>query len=242
MNTDSFFRWICLNLSICGMLKASTCDLLKWLIKAIPLQRMHVPSPQGYRQSNAYIATQGPLQNTVDDFWRMVWELKSRVIVMLCPLTEEGHESSYCYWPIKTREPQLYGGITVTLQSETIDGPLVIRKLYIYKEVVSYIYSVPHLCTTFNQLWWLLCWRVCLMTSYYKTLHYIESQFLITCSTLISPIYPPGWSQTALFQIHWYVQYDGVLKSFQEKWWYREGKWVMKGLVKLWRPGYQAFI
>ena len=58
---------------------------------------------------------------------------------MLCPLTEEGRESSYCYWPTQTGEPQLYGGITVTLQSETFDGHLVVRELYVQEEQVSYL-------------------------------------------------------------------------------------------------------
>ena len=44
---------------------------------------------QGYKQRNAYIATQGPLQNTVDDFWRMMLEHRCRCIVMLCELEEE---------------------------------------------------------------------------------------------------------------------------------------------------------
>ena len=35
-----------------------------------------------------YIATQFPLENTMDDFWRMVWEKKSNCIVMLANLEE----------------------------------------------------------------------------------------------------------------------------------------------------------
>lgn len=45
---------------------------------------------QGYKHRNAYIATQRPLENTVQDFWRMVWEFKSKVIVMLCQTQEDG--------------------------------------------------------------------------------------------------------------------------------------------------------
>eukprot|EP00731_Ephydatia_muelleri_P019019 Em0011g1059a len=75
----------------------------------------------GYKQCKGYIATQGPLQNTVEDFWRMVWEFKCRVIIMLCPLTE-GHESSYCYWPTEEEMAASYGSISVTLQSQLYDG------------------------------------------------------------------------------------------------------------------------
>ena len=79
--------------------------------------------PQGYKQLNAYIATQGPLQNTVEDFWRMVWEFKCRVILMLCPLTEKGRESSYCYWPTEEEMAVSYGSISVMLQSQLLyDG------------------------------------------------------------------------------------------------------------------------
>ena len=48
------------------------------------------PAPQGYRASNALIATQGPLKETMGDFWRMILDRESRCIVMLCRLMEGG--------------------------------------------------------------------------------------------------------------------------------------------------------
>lgn len=39
--------------------------------------------------------TQGPLTNTVDDFWRMVWEHRASAIVMLCSLVEDGKVRYY---------------------------------------------------------------------------------------------------------------------------------------------------
>ncbi|CAE1305248.1 PTPRN [Acanthosepion pharaonis] len=47
----------------------------------------------------AYIATQGPLPHTVADFWQMVWEQGSVVIVMLTKLTENGEAMCHRYWP-----------------------------------------------------------------------------------------------------------------------------------------------
>lgn len=43
----------------------------------------------GYRKQNAYIATQGPLPETLSDFWRMVWEQRTATIVMMTRLEEK---------------------------------------------------------------------------------------------------------------------------------------------------------
>ena len=48
---------------------------------------------QGYGSRDTYIACQGPLADTTQDFWRMVWEQKSSCIVMLTNCVEKGRVS-----------------------------------------------------------------------------------------------------------------------------------------------------
>uniref|UniRef100_A0A8C4QMN3 protein-tyrosine-phosphatase n=1 Tax=Eptatretus burgeri TaxID=7764 RepID=A0A8C4QMN3_EPTBU len=67
----------------------------------------------GYRRHNAYIGTQGPLAETFGDFWRMVWEQRSTIIVMLTRLEERGRVKCDQYWPSRGSED--YGSVHVTL-------------------------------------------------------------------------------------------------------------------------------
>ncbi|XP_054009026.1 tyrosine-protein phosphatase Lar isoform X5 [Hylaeus anthracinus] len=67
----------------------------------------------GYRKQNAYVATQGPLQETFGDFWRMCWELRSSTIVMMTKLEERARIKCDQYWPCRGSET--YGLMTVTI-------------------------------------------------------------------------------------------------------------------------------
>ncbi|KAJ7358734.1 hypothetical protein OS493_021509 [Desmophyllum pertusum] len=71
-----------------------------------------------YNEGSLYIATQGPMASTVNDFWRMVWEQRSTIVVMLTDLQENGAEQSVRYWPEEGCAK--YGKLRVTKIDEEI--------------------------------------------------------------------------------------------------------------------------
>uniref|UniRef100_A0A8C9RI04 protein-tyrosine-phosphatase n=1 Tax=Scleropages formosus TaxID=113540 RepID=A0A8C9RI04_SCLFO len=75
----------------------------------------------GYKSPREYIATQGPLPETRNDFWTMVLQQKSRIIVMLTQCSERRRVKCDHYWPF-TEEPVAYGEVTVEMLSEK-EGP-----------------------------------------------------------------------------------------------------------------------
>lgn len=68
-----------------------------------------------------FICTQGPLPNTMADFWRMVWEQNVRIIVMVTALTHKNIVLCDKYWPQKPGTVY-HGLIQVTTVSRT-QGP-----------------------------------------------------------------------------------------------------------------------
>ncbi|XP_038052727.1 uncharacterized protein LOC119725395 [Patiria miniata] len=85
----------------------------------------------GYLEKDMYIASQGPTESTVGDFWRMVWQTKVDKIIMLTNPVENGEVNCHQYWPdtgIKT-----YSDIAVSTEKEDVFLDYTIRAFRIDK-------------------------------------------------------------------------------------------------------------
>uniref|UniRef100_A0A8C7M7N0 protein-tyrosine-phosphatase n=1 Tax=Oncorhynchus kisutch TaxID=8019 RepID=A0A8C7M7N0_ONCKI len=85
----------------------------------------------GYHRPRHYIATQGPMQETVRDFWRMIWQENSGSIVMVTNLVEVGRVKCVRYWPDET---EVYGDVKVTLIETEPLAEYVIRTFTVQKK------------------------------------------------------------------------------------------------------------
>lgn len=82
----------------------------------------------------AYISTQAPLPQTFNDFWSMVWESQTPVIVMLTKFIERKRIKAHCYWPSEGNSEK-FGALTVELVSCTeFEGGLTIRRFKMQHE------------------------------------------------------------------------------------------------------------
>uniref|UniRef100_W5NH93 protein-tyrosine-phosphatase n=1 Tax=Lepisosteus oculatus TaxID=7918 RepID=W5NH93_LEPOC len=80
-----------------------------------------------------YVATQGPLPGTKDDFWKMVWEQNVHNIVMVTQCLEKGRVKCDHYWPFD-QDPLYYGDLVVQMQSESVLPEWTIREFKICSE------------------------------------------------------------------------------------------------------------
>ncbi|NXE52400.1 PTPRJ phosphatase, partial [Casuarius casuarius] len=94
----------------------------------------------GYTSKKAFIAAQGPLPNTIDDFWRMIWEKNIYSIVMLTKCVEQARTKCEQYWPDK--QSMSYGDIIVTMVSEIVLPEWTIRDFTVENSNAPEIHTV----------------------------------------------------------------------------------------------------
>uniref|UniRef100_A0A672KPC9 protein-tyrosine-phosphatase n=1 Tax=Sinocyclocheilus grahami TaxID=75366 RepID=A0A672KPC9_SINGR len=101
-------------------------NILPLVLFVLGLKSISVSVQQGNNFRWVYIATQGPLPGTKDDFWRMVWEQNVHSLVMVTQCVERGMVKCDRYWPIDS-EPLYYGDVVVQLLAEKILPEWTIR-------------------------------------------------------------------------------------------------------------------
>ncbi|NXA30833.1 PTN12 phosphatase, partial [Eudromia elegans] len=84
---------------------------------------------KGVHGPKAYVATQGPLANTVIDFWRMIWEYNVAIIVMACREFEMGRKKCERYWPLYGEVAVTFGPFRVSCEAEQERTDYFIRTL-----------------------------------------------------------------------------------------------------------------
>ncbi|XP_053321451.1 tyrosine-protein phosphatase non-receptor type 12 [Spea bombifrons] len=86
---------------------------------------------KGVKEPRAYIATQGPLANTVIDFWRMIWEYKVGIIVMACREFEMGRKKCERYFPSFGEQPLTFGPFHISCDAEQSRTDYFVRTLLV---------------------------------------------------------------------------------------------------------------
>ncbi|XP_054617384.1 receptor-type tyrosine-protein phosphatase beta [Dunckerocampus dactyliophorus] len=87
----------------------------------------------GHNFRREYIATQGPLPGTKDEFWRMVWEHGVHAVIMVTQCVEKGRVKCEQYWPAH-KEALYYGELVVQMTSESVLPEWTVREFRITSE------------------------------------------------------------------------------------------------------------
>ncbi|KAG0715005.1 Tyrosine-protein phosphatase non-receptor type 7 [Chionoecetes opilio] len=101
-------------------------------------------------ESKYYIATQAPLDDTVADFWRMIWEQETRVVVMLTDFVEKGIDKCADYLPPSETLDchRLYGDFQVTLKSRDMREKFVVSYVQLKNLENNLVREVAHMWFT----------------------------------------------------------------------------------------------
>ncbi|KAI4894194.1 hypothetical protein NFI96_025616 [Prochilodus magdalenae] len=110
-------------------------DILPYDYNRVPLSNggrhdyINASFIEGYKESNKYIAAQGPKEETVGDFWRMIWEQQSSIIVMVTRCEEGNKNKCAQYWPSVERETEIFEDFVVKIKGEENCPDYIVRRL-----------------------------------------------------------------------------------------------------------------
>ncbi|XP_069793993.1 receptor-type tyrosine-protein phosphatase C isoform X8 [Narcine bancroftii] len=99
----------------------------------------------GFNEPRKYIAAQGPKEETSNDFWKMVWEQKVTIIVMVTRCEEGKRPKCVQYWPTMDMNSMYFGDFSVRISEEKWCPDYVIRKLFISQKEKSPEREVTHI-------------------------------------------------------------------------------------------------
>ena len=91
----------------------------------------------GYKQKAAFISTQGPLDYTTPDFWRMIWEQQVLVIVMTTHTVEKAKAKCAQYWPLEKDSSATFGDFLIINKDAEHFGDFLVTKLTITQNSVG---------------------------------------------------------------------------------------------------------
>ncbi|XP_061594790.1 receptor-type tyrosine-protein phosphatase C isoform X2 [Cololabis saira] len=122
----------------CNVPKNRYVDILPYDYNRVPLATgngeagcdyINASFIDGYKEPKKYIAAQGPKEETISDFWRMIWEQQSSIIVMVTRCEEGNRVKCAQYWPSEDRDTEIFEEFIVKLTSEDQYPDYTIRRL-----------------------------------------------------------------------------------------------------------------
>ncbi|CAG9781996.1 unnamed protein product [Diatraea saccharalis] len=108
--------------------KSLSDDALREVKMSIKMDKINGNLVSDLVKDKIYIAAQGCLSNTKDDFWRMIWQEDVRIIVMITNESEKGKKKCERYWPVVGQEER-FKGLLVRTASETLYEDYLLREL-----------------------------------------------------------------------------------------------------------------
>ncbi|XP_071965804.1 tyrosine-protein phosphatase non-receptor type 9-like [Antedon mediterranea] len=98
----------------------------------------------GFMHKNAFIAAQGPLPNTINDYWRMIWQENILVIVMTTRTVERGRTKCAQYWPPDPETAEEYGNMTVVNLEVEKKRDYIVSTLFVQNNILGECRKIAH--------------------------------------------------------------------------------------------------